>query len=348
VTDQIDEIERDLSRSRAELKENVQALSEKLTPGRVIDDLIFGGQINWDKVGGASRDALNLILPGALIGAGAGMFLARRSIGEMFSKPNGAGDYDRLADQQHAEIYSRLEALERDYPRSADEDETTWRERLYTHHADALGYTRAADEDEHSFKRRVGEGVEKAKSAGKSAMQRLGSMASSVGHGVMSAAGSVGHGVKSAAGSTFGAVGHATHSGFSAIGSRASSLKHGATDVVRSQQEAIGRQMNRAVHMYDSNPMLGVAVGLGLGALLGAMLPLSRQERQVMAEPVGKAATKVAELGQQLADKARDATDKVHAKVDERLQSQSGQMGQTGQSGEGMQGGQTLPTPLPA
>ena len=55
--------------------------------------------------------------------------------------------------------------------------------------------------------------------------------------------------------------------------------------------------------LYAQNPVLGLAIGIGIGALLGAVTPMSRQEEELLAKPVGKAATAAAHLGGQALDK---------------------------------------------
>ena len=61
--DPIEAIERDLSESRSNLKENVHALSEKLTLGKIVDELVFDSKINWGSVGGKTADTMKSVLP---------------------------------------------------------------------------------------------------------------------------------------------------------------------------------------------------------------------------------------------------------------------------------------------
>lgn len=67
----------------------------------------------------------------------------------------------------------------------------------------------------------------------------------------------------------------------------------------------------KAQQTYDHNPMLGVALGVGIGALIGGLTPLSEQEEKMLAKPVQKATQAVARMSGKVADSVGNASDDV-------------------------------------
>jgi hypothetical protein len=298
-SDPIETIERDLSTSRANLKDNVHALSEKLTLGKIVDELVFDSKINWDSVGGKTADTMKSVIPGAVLGAGVALLLANGGLSPVFGttrqdSTDGKGrsgyepGYDPVADWRTEATDREIEASQDDLKRRPNEDETAHKARWAEGHARLLGHRRNHDEDDHAFHARIDAAVGKVKEAAAGARDRL-----------TRAAGEAKHGVQDA----FSSVAHTASAGTAAAGQ----ALHAGMDVARAQgakaNDAMKEGKARVEAMYVDNPVLGLAVGIGIGALLGALTPMSRQEEKLLSRPVNKATLAAAHLGAHAMDK---------------------------------------------
>lgn len=89
---------------------------------------------------------------------------------------------------------------------------------------------------------------------------------------------------------------------------KAGDSAHGAMDSARHAAHSAGHQAHRASegfqHMLETNPLPLGAMGIAVGALLGAMIPTTHKEDELM----GAASDRLAD---QARDKAREVKDKV-------------------------------------
>jgi ElaB/YqjD/DUF883 family membrane-anchored ribosome-binding protein len=139
------------------------------------------------------------------------------------------------------------------------------------------------------------------------------SSVSNAAHGVGSSVGNMAHGISSGA------------------GRMAHGISSGATSMagsVRSQTQRMGSGYS---NMLQENPMAAGAIAIAAGALIGALLPITRQENRLMGETSDK-----------LKSKAGDMANTVRTRGGEMAQefgraASGGQGGESGQSGS--QGG---------
>lgn len=153
--DRIGQIEAELSRSRDQLRESVGALSEKLTLGRVIDELVFGG---GGKSGSGASMAVRVAVPGAVLGAGAAILLASGALPLFRARSSSAGASGQRQ-EAHPRDLARLSQLEA-FQRLPKESPESWRKRRLGHDAGVLGLTQADHEDDEGFQARVQQAVE--------------------------------------------------------------------------------------------------------------------------------------------------------------------------------------------
>lgn len=81
-----------------------------------------------------------------------------------------------------------------------------------------------------------------------------------------------------------------------------------ATQTVRQQAGRAGEGFN---HMMDTNPMVVGAIGIGIGALLGAALPTTRKEDQLLGQTGDKLRSKAGEATQVVREKGREVAQSV-------------------------------------
>lgn len=92
---------------------------------------------------------------------------------------------------------------------------------------------------------------------------------------------------------------------------RVGQTAHQAADTVRHQAD---RARQGFSHMMEENPLVVGAIALGIGALLGAALPTTRKEDELMGETGDKFRSKAGEAGQVMREKGREVAESVRAK----------------------------------
>lgn len=80
--------------------------------------------------------------------------------------------------------------------------------------------------------------------------------------------------------------------------------KH-ARDTARSARRSAGRSARRANDYAQENPLMVAALGLGVGLVLGALIPMSRREHDTLAPARDEVERKARSYGAQVADRAR-------------------------------------------
>jgi hypothetical protein len=163
-------------------------------------------------------------------------------------------------------------------------------------------------EDTHSFKARVKSAGETLGHTAGGIRRRMGSAA----HAVGSAAHKVTSGVGTAAHAVSSGVGGAAH----AVGYGMGSAKHFVEDQARNLKYGVETARNRSEEFYNEYPLAAGAIGLGVGALIGAMTPLTEMERERLrgvADQAAKVGVDMAERGAHAVERAADkASAAVH------------------------------------
>lgn len=110
---------------------------------------------------------------------------------------------------------------------------------------------------------------------------------------------------------------------------RAADSAHGAADSARHQAQRANAGFH---HMLDDNPMALGAMGIAVGALLGAMLPPTRKEDELM----GEASDRLTDEAKHLAETGREKAAERAREVTGRTAGDGGQHhSQTGAPGAG-------------
>jgi hypothetical protein len=298
-----DQLERNLEQDREHLRATLGALEEKMSPGRLLDEAM--AYFNTGPKAFASdltSQIRNNPMPALLTGIGLAwlMMSDRKAPGaqsDTGARPNlsswdyslDAADYDAWSEHE------RLQQAEWSCVRLETETPEAHALRLDQARAAALGLAYDPQEDQTSFSERVRNAADTVKQKGRSVREKLKRAASSAKHGAGTMTDAGAQGLKSAADSTMSGAKAAVSSG---------------------------------VHLHESNPIATAAIGVALGALLGAALPLSRTEEKAL----GGVADKGLKMGADLSRKASDA-------VSERVQPTDGGQGasdRTRPAGEGL------------
>ena len=331
MSDDPKEIEHDLERTRERLGENLNALSDRMSPGNLLDEAM-----NYFE--GSPKDFANTLgtqvqrNPLATLMVGAGLAWLSMGKGEQpgaalmkrdtyssddwddddddddldharrtghryptgydttqgMSAASAGNTYSRFAseeDTQTLSTYDRIEAARNRVVRKADETPSTYYSRLDTAYGEELGYTREADEDDTTYRDRIRDGVETARARADEARSR-----------VQDAARQARRSARDMKRQAY---------------DRASALHTAGRDKA-------GRLKHDARDFHEENPLVSGFIAMAAGALAGAVLPTSQQERDAL-EPLAREAEKhgvnlaeqAREHGERLADKARAQGEKL-------------------------------------
>lgn len=283
-----DRLEETLQQDREHLRQTLGAIEEKMSPGRMLDEAM--AYFNTGPKAFASDLTTQIRdnpMPALLTGVGLAWLMMsdrQRSSGSAeavspavptsYDTSLEPGDYDAWSE------HDRLQQAEWSCVRLEGETIEAHALRLDQARAAALGLDYDPQEDQAGFSSRVRGAADTVKQKGASVREKLKRAAGSAKHGAGSVAGAGAHGVKSAAGSTVHGVRAAASSG---------------------------------LRLHETNPIATAALGVALGALLGAALPLTQTEEKAL----GDVADKGLKMGADLSRKASDA-------VSERVQPSDG------------------------
>jgi hypothetical protein len=238
-------------------------------------------------------------LPVLLVGAGlALLFMNKRS---EHSNASPWSDDDRWQE-------SRFLALERAreiVKRRTDESQADYEQRLHEAEARSLGLVQESGELPEAFRARVKGAGERLGHTVKGIRDRVGSAVHGAGAGVSHAA----HAVSSGLGAMTSGVGHAAHAAASGVGKATGFVGDQAAHLKETMAEA----RHRTQDLYNEYPLAAGAIGVGIGALIGAVTPLTNAERgqlQGVADAAAKAGADIAEKGARAVERA---TEKANA-----------------------------------
>lgn len=247
-------VEADIERTRQQMSETVEAIQQKLSPGRIVDELLGYFRTESNSSGssaGASGIANSLVdsvkqnpLPVALIGAGIGWL--------MMSNNNSAGGRQHYSPQRTG------------YPNIGNNGNNGTGYHYGPAHSTAHGVDQAS-----TLKDKAGSVKAKAADAAADAKDKLSDAAENV---------------------------------------RERSAR--AADML---QEQAGRQIERAREGFDTmlseQPLTLIGVGFAIGAALGAGLPPTRKEDELMGEVRDDLKDRAMVAGSQQLEKAKTVAD---------------------------------------
>lgn len=313
MSDNPENIETEARQHRQALREDLDAIFDRLSPGQMMDEALgqMGGVQSLTKnLGAQIRDnPLPVIVTAAGLawlasstrtaGSGGGTSL------EMHAGPVADGGVDGTVaidpDDYDADFAARrVEIAEAGCVRLERESEEDYENRLALSRADALELSRAEGETDLGFRDRVSDTAKKTREKASGARRRIADGAHKARRGLAGAAGSAKHGVQSAAGS----VKHG-------VEGAAGSARHGAQKASGATMDAARTGANSAAALHENSPLATGAIALAAGALIGALLPLTRTEHDALKEPADKASRAAAGAAARAAETARGTREEL-------------------------------------
>lgn len=339
------EIENDIRRTRCEMDETLDALGEKLHPRHLLDDVIdyfrgprsssgdgTGARLRDEAIHTAGRFTRNLFhqirenpIPSLLIGAGL-VWLVNDQDEEFNDGPRGRRR-TRYVPNQEPVMYSGSYVDARTgepYDPSYGEE---WRGRQHGDWSDTARHAGARTREMASgAAESAREMASQAGSAVSSAASTVGDMASRAGGTISDAASRAGHAMSDMASTTRETTGewvHQAREGAAHLGHRVQSgtvrmgrqVRQQVRDTVDSSRETL----DDAIEDYP----LAVAAGcLGLGLLVGMILPRTRREDELMGERSDHLKDQARETGEDLLERGQNLVQSTKSAVMEEVDEQ--------------------------
>jgi hypothetical protein len=334
-----EEIEQDIEQTRAQLNSNIDAIQSRLTPGQMMDQAIgyartslpadFGSNLNT-----AIRENP---IPVTLIGLGVGwlMMSGKQRPGYLMRRSH--------ADSRHISDPYR--------PGSGFADEH------------GMEYGGLGDVNDHGVGGHVTGDHDSAMHRASSRMGDTGhdlkNRASQTGHDMRNRASEAGHNLKDKASSTTQGIKERMSATGQSIKEKASSLSsrfsdstssmsdrsHGMTQNARTRaselsqrsQQQYYRTRDNLTHMAEEQPLMLGALGLAVGALLGAMVPTTRREDELMGETRDNLFERGKDMARQKAEAVKSSAQHVAETAKEEAQRVASGATQEGSDGQSYQ-----------
>jgi ElaB/YqjD/DUF883 family membrane-anchored ribosome-binding protein len=273
-----DRIEADVQQSRSRLNSTLSELGSRLSPGQMLDEGLGLLQGQAGKFAGKlGRQVRDNPLPIALVGAGIAWLI--------LSNRNSSHEIDTDEEEYHQRRYRTIEEARWATPRMPSETDAAYEERVHQAYTQALGLKQLAGEAAHEFTERVKRTVEGIQYAGTRAGARISRTFKGTGRRIGNVYADGRERVGDLASSTGDRIGHL-----------ASDAKHLAEEQAERLAHAAEDARDRTERFYDESPLAAGAIALGVGALIGALTPLSSPERRTLSGVADKAARTGADL----------------------------------------------------
>jgi|CXWL01.1.fsa_nt_gi vacuolar-type H+-ATPase subunit H len=255
-----DRIERDLDQSRHRLNDTLEQLGRKISPGQMVDEVLGLAQGQLGSFAGKlGKQVKDNPLPTALIAVGVAWLITTQNQSRRQSVSMNHDDWS----SEHR--YRSIEEARWSTPRSPNESDDAYNERVHAAYAKALDIKQQAGEAIHDFMQRVGDAVEGVEKAAAKARDRIGQAFAGAGESARQAAGEAKHFVQDQG---------------AKLGQRANEARHRAED------------------FYEHNPLAVGAILFGLGAAIGGTTPLSDAERRSLGGVADEATRRAADLAE--------------------------------------------------
>jgi len=283
-----DRIEENLARTRARMDGRLSALQERLSPGQILDDLMayFRGSESGDFARNLMSSVQNNPMPAAVTGIGLAWLMASNPRPKPASTNPGAVDIPPrrdvapLAPWANTNEFDRhIRGAEEGVIRQNDEEDVTFQSRVDDAPGKAIGLVRNAQDTAETFGKRVQESLAAARRSVTDAGQNLTDK-----------------------------TGDAARQVKESVGNASDQLARGT--------QAAQQMAGNLLSSITDNPILLGAIGLTVGAMLGALVAQSEQEQAALGDVGRRAREGAGEIAQEAVNRgaavARQVVDAAH------------------------------------
>jgi ElaB/YqjD/DUF883 family membrane-anchored ribosome-binding protein len=285
-----DQIEQDLEHTRARMDSRLTELQGRLSPGQILDDLM--GYFRGSEGGDFARNLLASVksnpMPAALTGISLAWLMAANPRPQSEAVPDAAAARTRSntakvrvfptpAGSGQAgtdDLEQRFRKAEQDVAREPGDTEETYNMRLDDARGAVLGVKREPEDTAQSLSQRIQDALSAAK-------ENVGQTANSM------------------------------RSRASDAADQLATSAQSAGDQLTHRAKAAQTMGSNVLSMIADNPVLLGAIGMAVGALLGALVPQSEQEEAALGEMAGQARETARNLSQEVMDRGGQVAQQV-------------------------------------
>jgi hypothetical protein len=291
--------ERQAFETRRRLNSALDDLTNSLTPGRVLDEMMsFARGSSGSFVKGMGKAASTNPIPTLLIGAGLAMFLSGKGRVN-FSNGGGKsnGDYAGHGNAANGEgiaskAYSAFESARGGVRRTLHDTESALGSAGRTAAESVASAGRTVSDSVYSAGRSV---ADRASSAGAAAASALSGAGESIASGAAS--------VSEAASAAAGYAGSGLHAAEGAVGSAA----HKVADAAIAGERAIEDWAGKLTAIAKEQPLVLAAAGVVIGAVIATLLPKTETEDALFGETREQLKNAVGDIAQEQFQKATES-----------------------------------------
>jgi hypothetical protein len=110
-------------------------------------------------------------------------------------------------------------------------------------------------------------------------------------------------------------------------------MTHGVSHAARDMAGQMRRQTANLTHIYEDQPLIGGALAFALGAALGAVLPHTRQEDEMLGEAADSVKQDAVATAGDLFEESKEAVEQGYTEIKDKIGEAIEETGQSGQSG---------------
>lgn len=335
MSERVEDLERRISNERRQIDRTLEELEHRLSPRRLMHQAIdYVKQSSASLLGSWGRAIKRNPFPLALTAAGLTMvpafrrhsvplalttvgltLMARTAMSERDAAPRrnerwdgwqGEGyEFGERSHRQHSEsLLHRARTVAHDLKQQVDETAEAFAERVAHAQGEVLGLARRAGESASEFASRVSrlvaEGAESLRDSVQHTAEAAGDLAGRVSTAVGQGAQSVRDGVVHTAERAGDLAGRVS----TAVGQGAHTIKESVMHSADHARDLAQRGREQAGTFLREQPLLAIAIGVGFGALLGALLPTTPMERRNLGPLADRAMDDVKQKARVLSDTA--------------------------------------------
>jgi ElaB/YqjD/DUF883 family membrane-anchored ribosome-binding protein len=341
MSERVDDLERRISNERRQIDQTLEELEHRLSPRRLMNQAIdYLKHSSSSLLGGWGRAMRRNPFPLALTAAGLTMVpalrrhslpLALTTVGLTLMARSAAGERQAEASRQdgrwdgwqgqgyefgngrsrsdgghHTEsLLHRARTAAHDLKQQVDETAEAFAQRVAHAQGEVLGLARRTGESASEFASRVSHTLNEAAQSVRDSVKHTAQAAGDLAGRVSTAVGQGAQSVKDGVVHTAEMAGDLAGRVSTAVGHGADNVKETVMHTAEQARDLAHRGREQAGVFLREQPLMAIAIGIGFGALLGALLPTTPMERRNVGPLADRARDEVKQKARVLGDAAK-------------------------------------------
>ena len=290
------ELEREVEAQRSRVEQTIGEIRERLSPGQLVDELL-----SYTKDGGAhfasslGRSVVANPIPAALLGVSLAWLMAGNRLGQGHEqRSESSRDWSR-------EDSGRWSREDRTYPYATIRGSGLQR---VSHAADEMGvwYSEFIDDEGQTYRARSDQSGKRSGHFIDATGRIFGGFVDEAGNRIEQFRDEAGNLLDEASGW----ASHTWHDVREAVNRGASGVAHAAARIGGDVQSQASRLTRTLIDELENQPLVAGALAFAVGAALGAALPRTRQEDQVMGKAADQVKREAGHMANELYEKGKE------------------------------------------